>query len=311
VQTKALRFGKRFCDAKAHVSLPSVRAGHDARTIETASEKEVVIVTETAPVSIIITCYNQARFLGEAIRSALHQTCKAAEIIVVDDGSDDLTSEIARSFPEIKYVYKNNGGLANARNTGIMESQNPFLVFLDADDRLLPVALEAGLHAFHQHPECALVFGDYNNIDIDGLPIDSETLPGYDLVLALGNLRENYTDNDHYGALLQRNYIGMHASVMYRREALTTYGGFNAKLGACEDYDLYLRIARCSPIYFHGEMVAEYRRHSGTMSSNAKLMYDMALTVLSAQKKFVKRDDNLLQAYRKGMKFWKAYYGGK
>ncbi len=311
VQTKALRYGKRFFDAKAHASLPSVRAGHDARTTETAAEKQDVIVTETAPVSIIITCYNQANFLDGAIRSALHQTCKAAEIIVVDDGSEDHTAEVALSFPEVKYRHKRNGGLADARNAGIMESQTPFLVFLDADDRLLPVALEAGLRALQQHPECALVFGDYSNINIDGLPIEGRTLPGYDLVLSQGQLHKNYEDNNHYWALLQRNYIGMHASVMYRRQALTTYGGFNTRLGACEDYDLYLRMARCSPIYFHGEMVAEYRRHSGTMSSNAKLMLDMALTVLSAQKKFVKRDDNLLQAYRKGMKFWKAYYGGK
>lgn len=311
VQTKALRFGKRFFDAKADTSLPSVRAGHDTGTTETASEKRAVIVTETAPVSIIISCYNQANFLSEAIHSALHQNCKPAEIIVVDDGSEDHTSEVALSFPEVTYMHKRNGGLADARNTGIVESQNPFLVFLDADDRLLPVALEAGLRAFHQHPECALVFGDYNNINITGLPIDDRTLPGYDLALSQGNLRTNYENNDHYGALLQRNYIGMHASVMYRREAFTTYGGFYAKLGACEDYDLYLRIARCSPTYFHGELVAEYRRHSGTMSSNSKLMLDMALTVLGSQKKFVKGDDNLLQAYRKGMKFWKAYYGGK
>jgi glycosyltransferase involved in cell wall biosynthesis len=307
----ARRFDNGFCRINTDESLISQRAGTNNLTTQIMTEQETASVTETVPVSIIITCYDQASFLDEAIRSALHQTCKATEIMVVDDGSEDHTSEVALSFPEVKYLHKRNGGLADARNAGIMESQNPFLVFLDADDRLLPVALEAGLRAFHQHPECALVFGDYNNIDIDGFPIDGRTLPGYDLALSLGQLHKNYEDNNHYWALLQRNYIGMHASVMYCREALTTYGGFNTKLGACEDYDLYLRVARCSPIYFHGEMVAEYRRHSGTMSSNAKLMLDMALTVLSAQKKFVKRDNNLLQAYHKGMKFWKAYYGGK
>ena len=100
---------------------------------------------KTPLVSVVIPCYNQAHFLGEAIESVLKQTYKHFEIVVVDDGSTDNTSEVARRYSGIRCIEQANQGLSAARNTGIRESKGEYLVFLDADDRLRPIALEAGL----------------------------------------------------------------------------------------------------------------------------------------------------------------------
>ena len=98
---------------------------------------------KTPLVSVVIPCYNQAHFLGEAIESVFKQTYKHFEIVVVDDGSTDNTSEVARRYSGIRCIEQVNQGLSAARNTGIRESKGEYLVFLDADDRLYPIALEA------------------------------------------------------------------------------------------------------------------------------------------------------------------------
>src|SRR5215217_7762241 len=92
-------------------------------------------------VTVVIPCYNQAHFLKEAIESVLKQSYAHYEIVVVDDGSTDETSEVASSYEGVRLIRQENRGLAEARNTGIKHSEGDFLVFLDADDRLLPEAL--------------------------------------------------------------------------------------------------------------------------------------------------------------------------
>src|SRR4051794_37688274 len=106
-------------------------------------------------VSVIIPCYNQAHYLGEAIESVINQTYPHFEIIVVDDGSTDNTSEVAGGFKEVRCIRQQNQGLSAARNTGLRESSGAFLVFLDSDDRLLPEAIETGLKYLLDRPECA------------------------------------------------------------------------------------------------------------------------------------------------------------
>jgi glycosyltransferase involved in cell wall biosynthesis len=119
-------------------------------------------------VSIIIPCYNQARFLGEAIESALQQIYPHFEVIVVDDGSKDHTSKVAAGYPEVVTISQANQGVSAARNTGVRASSGSYLVFLDSDDRLLPHALGIGMHHLLEHDECAFVFGRHREIAADG-----------------------------------------------------------------------------------------------------------------------------------------------
>src|SRR5829696_8499022 len=121
------------------------------------SQDEPKVQDGTPLVSVVIPCYNQAHFLGEAIESVLSQSYRHFELIVVDDGSTDETSEVASRYEGVRLIRQENQGLSGARNTGIGHSGGEFLVFLDADDRLLLGALEAGLRCFEAHPEYALV----------------------------------------------------------------------------------------------------------------------------------------------------------
>lgn len=260
-------------------------------------------------VSIVIPCYNQSHFLGEAIKSLLNQTYGNIEIIVVDDGSSDRTREVALGFSDVRYIRQRNQGLSAARNTGIGKGRGRYMVFLDADDRLLPSAIESGLNCFRKHEDCAFVFGTHTYIKSDGSSYQFTEIPKTELNLILAQLRREGINGDHYCALLHGNYIGMHASVMYRRDLLEYFGGFDTSLNACEDYDLYLRITKEYPICFYDDVAAEYRIHGTNMTKNAELMLRTTLSVLQSQWKYVKAHKHYIKAYRSGKMFWIKYYG--
>ena len=131
----------------------------------------------TPLVSVIIPCYGQAHFLAETIESVLAQRYPHFEVVVIDDGSVDNTEEVALQWPRVRYVRQNNSGLAAARNTGLRRSLGDYVVFLDADDRLLPEALDAGLTAFAAHPESAFVVGHCRCITVDGMPLPKSEHP--------------------------------------------------------------------------------------------------------------------------------------
>src|SRR5215212_1699019 len=142
-----------------------VEAKRDIRSPQ--KEQEVVV----GLVSVVIPCYNQAHFLGEAIESVLAQSYPNFEIVVVDDGSTDDTSEVAAYYPGVRLVRQENKGLSGARNVGLARSEGEYLVFLDADDRLLHEALEAHLEHLKANPECAFVSGHYRFMAVDGSPL--------------------------------------------------------------------------------------------------------------------------------------------
>jgi glycosyltransferase involved in cell wall biosynthesis len=248
-------------------------------------------------VSVIIPCYNQAHYLGEAIESVINQTYPRCEIIVVDDGSTDNTAEVAARYKEVRCIRQQNQGLSAARNSGLRESKGEFLVFLDSDDRLLPEAIETGLKYLQERPECAFVSGHYRLIDSEGEPGPPEP--------------QHLVEKDHYLTLLRKNYIIAPASVVYRREVFDAVGSFDTSLRSSEDYDIYLRIARTRAVHCHGGVVAEYRRHTSNMSSNSERMLKYTLAVHRAQRPHVKGNESYERAYWDGERFWKEFYGGR
>jgi glycosyltransferase involved in cell wall biosynthesis len=111
-------------------------------------------------VSVVIGVYNCARYLGQAIESVLGQTYPRVELIMVDDGSDDGSGEVARRyFSSLRYVYQPRAGMGAARNRGVGLTQGSFLAFLDADDMFRPDKLERQMAAFDRDPEVEAVFG--------------------------------------------------------------------------------------------------------------------------------------------------------
>jgi glycosyltransferase involved in cell wall biosynthesis len=249
-----------------------------------------------ALVSVVIPCFNQAHFLGEAIESVLSQSYSHFEIVVVDDGSTDNTSEVAGRYPGVHCVRQENQGLAGARNSGLYESKGSYLVFLDADDRLLPDALKVGLECLKAHPECAFVSGRYREI-----AADESHLRGFQPLY--------HIKKGDYSELLRGNYIGMHATLMYRRSVLESVGGFDTSIEACEDYDLYLRIARNFPIHCHDKVVAEYRQHDSNMSRDSALMLKATLAILRSQRTYIKRHRHYQEAYKIGVRTFQDHYG--
>ena len=275
-------------------------------------------------VSVVIPCYNQGRFLGEAIASADAQGSLVSEIVVVDDGSTDETRAVATRDPSVRYLHQERRGLSAARNSGWHASSGDHIAFLDADDRLLPGAIEAGIEALERWPRAAFAFGHYELMDEEGavLPTwrerriaDDQSFTSGDFELVLpdgrraGRSPQPRRVSDHYTAMLRRNYISMHAAVLYGRAVLEETAGFDSRLSALEDYDLYLRVTRTHPVACHDRVVAQYRRHPAAMSRDMLNMLRMALFVLREQRPYLAELPGATEAYEEGLTFWKRHYG--
>ena len=257
-------------------------------------------LSPTPLVSVIIPCYWQAHFLGEAIESVLAQEGVPLEIIVIDDGSPDDTLGVAERYVQARYVRQANQGLSAARNRGFRESRGTYITFLDADDRLLPGALAAGLACFADHPESAFVYGDFRFMAEDGTPLDRR--------------QRHKLDVDLYGGMLQRNHIEMTATVLFRRNVLEQSGGFDTSLRSAEDYELLLRIARQHPTNWHRTLVAEYRRYGDSGSSLSHQPANMlrcTMKVLHAQRPFTRHNSFYGSQLAEGIRFFQDYYGSE
>ena len=246
-------------------------------------------------VSIVIPCYRQAHFLNEAIESVLAQSYPHLELVLVDDGSDDNTAAIAATYPGVHYIRQKNAGLSGARNTGLRHSLGKYLVFLDADDRLLPNALEIGLQCFASHPESAFVYGHSRFIMFDGSPMPAR--------------QPIHVEGDYYLALLRGTPIMAPASVMYRREIFEVVDGFDTSLSPAADYALYYRVARQFPIRCHGQTIVEYRRHDTNMTRGFEQMLKYNLVALRGQWRYVRRSAEGREAYQAGIRSWKHAHG--
>jgi glycosyltransferase involved in cell wall biosynthesis len=242
-------------------------------------------------VAVVLTTYNDTAFLREAISSVIAQKYPANEVIVVDDGSDVSPAPVFADFPQVMLLQKSNGGLSSARNAGLHFARSRYIIFLDADDRLEPNAIEAGLACFARRPEAGMVYGGHRRIRADGTPLS------VDLFRAV--------DEDAYADLLMGNCVGMHAAVLYRRDVLVALGGFADGVSGCEDYELYLRLALTYPIASHPEIIAEYRWHGANMCRNRRKMLRGVLAVLDRHPGYTRAQR---KAWRIGQRNWRDWY---
>ena len=191
-------------------------------------------------------------------------------------------------------VQQPHQGLAAARNAGIGASKGELLVFLDADDRLLPNALESGLECLRAHPDCGFVFGAHRTIAAGGGRPEPARLPTIH--------RDMYLD------LLSQNCVAMHGTVLFRRDAVLAVDKSDPTLAASEDYDLCLRISRRFPVACHSHVIAEYWKHEGNMSADSGLMLRESLRALRKQKPALESAEQRA-AFREGIRHWQHYYG--
>ncbi|MFV1987403.1 MAG: glycosyltransferase [Gemmatimonadota bacterium] len=245
-------------------------------------------------VSVIIPCYEHAEYLAEALESTALQG-PHVDTIVVDDGSTTDIRRVTDAFPSVRYVRQEHAGVSAARNTGLATQDSPFVLFLDADDRLLPGAIDAGLRAFERHPEAGFVFGAYRFIKRSG---DVAGRPG--LVVP---------SSPDYLSLVRGNYIGTPAVVLFRTGPVMETGGFDADLQVSEDYELTLRVARTHSIRFHDTLVAEYRRYDTSASADASRMLRTVVHVLERERSRAPEGLRDHPAFEEGLEFFKLFYG--
>ncbi len=242
-------------------------------------------------VSIIIPSYNHGHYILEAINSAKFQNYPNKEIIVIDDGSNDDTQEILKEIRGIKYIYQNNQGLSAARNSGIKNSIGEFLIFLDADDWLLPDAIEINIKYLLEDDELAFASGAYEIF-----------------IMEKGKKIYKYKEinSNYYLHMLESNYIGMIATIMFRRKIFNEFK-YDVGLKVCEDYDLYLNILRKYNVCHHGQKIAVYRSHDNNISRNIPIMLS---THLSIQKKQFEKLNTKIEkrAYIDGIIFTKKFF---
>jgi glycosyltransferase involved in cell wall biosynthesis len=207
-------------------------------------------------VTAIIATYNYGRFLGEAIESVLAQTLRPDEIIVVDDGSTDDTSEVAARYAHegVRYIYQENSGVSAARNAGIRAGTGEFIAFLDGDDRWVPEKTAWQVEHLQRHPDVGLITGSEWQTDEAGRKV--------------WRLDRKASESEClYPRILVENTIGSTSLVMVRRECLERVGMFDEQFGPGQDWDLWIRIAGDYPVGIIGEPLMLYRRHGANMSA--------------------------------------------
>ncbi len=256
-------------------------------------------------VAVIVTAYQKAAYLDRAIASCLEQDEPRPEVIVVDDGSTDDPAAVVARHPGVRFVRKENGGPSSARNAGIRATEAELVVFLDGDDWLLPGAIAANLEAFDAaRPRPGMVAGGY----LDWWVSRSEEPDPRAVGTAFG-AGERATSHRGYAELLRHgNHIGMLAAVMFDRAALVASGGWDDDVRACEDYDVYLRVARDHPVAYHDRPLAVYRRHDTNLSHDSALMLATSMRVLRAQQPFCAHDPELRGALDEGIATMRSWY---
>jgi glycosyltransferase involved in cell wall biosynthesis len=211
--------------------------------------------------SVIIPAYNSSAFLADAVNSAVRQTYRAVEIIIVNDGSTDDTGRIAERFAaedtRIRVVHKANAGLSAARNTALEVARGEFVSFLDADDALLPEKIDQQIAFMRDNPECDLVYSDYYIADATLSPI---------------GLRTAGTPPLPFGDLfVLRNWFPPVVPLL-RASLARRVGPFDESLKAAEDWDYWIRCAATGRFGYRPGAVAIYRFHQQQMSRQFERM---------------------------------------
>jgi glycosyltransferase involved in cell wall biosynthesis len=223
-------------------------------------------MTDEPLVAVVIPSFNYGKFVVGAVESALAQTYRRREVVVVDDGStDDTRDRLAPYQDRIRYIYQSNQGLHGARNTALRAGTGDLVAFLDSDDLWHPRKLELQVRFLAAHPEAGLVAAD----------AVADLSAGWPEVKASEMAATAYTLRD----LVLCSRFGV-SSVLVRRSCLDRVGLFEAGLRGVEDRDLWLRIAEHFPVFKLHQPLWWYREHGESISFDVALMEASELKVL-------------------------------
>jgi glycosyltransferase involved in cell wall biosynthesis len=195
-------------------------------------------------ITAVIPTYNLADYIRRAVDSVLTQTRQADEIIVVDDGSTDQTSEILETYEDrIRYIRQDNAGASAARNTGIQAASGDWIAFLDGDDQWLAHHLEKQTALLEKHPNLVWSTGNFYRNDETS---QWEETPEYHKQ----SVRDMLIDGDYFNSYFQAypyRAAGWTGTMVIRKEALLEAGLFRPGQKRINDIDMWLRIAYRHP----------------------------------------------------------------
>lgn len=209
-------------------------------------------------VSVIIPTYNRGWILKESIDSVFSQTFDAYELIVVDDGSDDNTSEILDSYGnKLRIIRQANQGVSAARNRGIIASSGEFIALLDSDDLWLPEKLDRQMSFFRNNPDAVIC-------------------QTQEIWIRNGKKVNPCKHHKKLSGMIFEPSLNLclvsPSAVMFKRELLDMVGFFDESFPACEDYDLWLRVSLAYPVYLIDEaLIIKRGGHSDQLSRNPML----------------------------------------
>src|SRR5215217_3774200 len=208
-------------------------------------------------VSIIINNFNYGRFLKDCIDSALDQTHHKSEVIVVDDGSTDHSRQVMATYGgRINTLHKDNGGQASALNAGFLRSRGEVIIFLDADDMLLPDTAQRVADVFEAKPGIARVQYRLAVVDVLGTPTGSTVPPVY-LRMPGGDMRQHGSQINNYAGWWPPTSGNALSSWTLRQILPIPETAFRL----CADYYLLRANALCAPIESLDEVGGYYRFH--------------------------------------------------
>ncbi|UCD33432.1 MAG: glycosyltransferase family 2 protein [Desulfobacterales bacterium] len=214
-------------------------------------------------VSVIIPTFNRAKIVPKAIDSALQQTYRDYEIIVVDDGSTDNTKAVLEPYDDkIEYRYKDNGGISSARNYGIKLARGRYVALLDSDDYWLDKKIERQMACFWDNPSYGMVATRCSSFDIDG---------NFDTVEPQGKIRAKNRPGKSgwiYQDLFYRNFIRT-SSVVIKRDCFAKVGLFDESLYQCNDVDMWMRMARAYQVWIINEPLTVYTDNPKGVSTDS------------------------------------------
>jgi glycosyltransferase involved in cell wall biosynthesis len=229
-------------------------------------------------VSVVIPAYNSSHFIAATVESVLNQTFSRFEIILVNDGSPDtneLEAAIRPYSSQLRYFSQENRGPSAARNLGIRNATGRYVAFLDSDDLWLPNHLADQIHHLEGTGSLGLVYANNGQVDEDGYTSNAfDHVPQNGPVTLESLLAERCTVNT--------------SSVVVVRDALLEAGLFDEGMRRCEDFDLWLRLARNGVNMAYASGVQMLHRLTNGLSSDRELMkrarrevYSKVLTTLS------------------------------
>ena len=229
-------------------------------------------------VSIIVPCYNQGRYLSETLESIISQKFTNWECIIINDGSTDNTEKISLQFAEkdhrIKYLKQINGGLSNARNSGLKQAKGNFIQLLDADDLIQENKISSNLELYLSNSldSKIIVYSSMRYFEDD----QKSTLKilGRDNFIAHVELKQEDASISQKELVFTKNPFVISAP-LYPKTMFDEIGCFDETLTALEDWDLHLRCV-AQGFKFHHQYQSQgltlIRLHNSSMMRNPGLL---------------------------------------